>query len=68
MDSAVDQNSGLALALIFTFFEGLGGMAVVAALWGTWHLVAGLLLAQVWSRVATGEPAEAASAAPGGST
>ncbi len=44
------QNSALALILIFTFFGGLGGMAVVAAWWGIWHIVAGLSLALVWSR------------------
>lgn len=42
------QNSGLGLLLIFTFFEGLGGMALVAAFWGIWHLVSGLILAGVW--------------------
>jgi BASS family bile acid:Na+ symporter len=35
------QNSGLALVLIFTYFDGLGGMAGVATWWGVWHLVAG---------------------------
>jgi BASS family bile acid:Na+ symporter len=44
------QNSGLGLILIFNFFDGLGGMAVVAAWWGIWHIVAGLSLASVWSR------------------
>ncbi len=44
------QNSGLGLILIFNFFGGLGGMAVVAAWWGIWHIVAGLSLATVWSR------------------
>ena len=44
------QNSGLGLTLIFTFFGGLGGMAIVAAWWGVWHIVAGLSLAWVWSR------------------
>src|SRR5664279_1168323 len=39
------QNSGLGLILIFSFFDGLGGMAVVAAWWGIWHIVAGLSLA-----------------------
>jgi BASS family bile acid:Na+ symporter len=44
------QNSGLGLILIFTFFGGLGGMAIVAAWWGIWHIVAGLSLAGWWSR------------------
>jgi len=42
------QNSGLGLLLIFTFFEGLGGMALLAAFWGIWHLISGLLLAAIW--------------------
>ena len=44
------QNSGLGLVLIFAFFGGLGGMAVVAAFWGIWHAISGLGLAWVMSR------------------
>jgi BASS family bile acid:Na+ symporter len=55
------QNSGLGLALIFTFFAGVGGMAIVAAWWGTWHLVGGLTLAAIWSRRA---PAGLAAGTP----
>jgi len=44
------QNSGLGLILIFAFFHGLGGMAVVAAFWGVWHAVSGLALASLMSR------------------
>ena len=44
------QNSALGLVLIFNFFDGLGGMAVVAAWWGVWHIVSGLSLAFFWSR------------------
>jgi len=44
------QNSGLGLILIFNFFDGLGGMAVVTAWWGIWHIVAGLTVATTWSR------------------
>ena len=44
------QNSGLGLLLIFTFFDGLGGMAILAAFWGIWHIVSGLLLAFYWSQ------------------
>lgn len=46
------QNSGLGLVLIFGFFGGLGGMAVVAAFWGIWHAISGLILASVMSRTA----------------
>ena len=35
------QNSGFGLALVFNFFGGLGGMAIVAAWWGIWHIVVG---------------------------
>lgn len=45
------QNSGLGLVLIFSFFGGLGGMAVVAAWWGIWHIIAGLFMAFMWGRV-----------------
>lgn len=42
------QNSGLALVLIFDFFDGRGGLALIAAWWGVWHIVAGLTLATVF--------------------
>lgn len=49
------QNSGLALALIFNprIFPPelhMGGMAFIAAWWGIWHIVAGLLLAVYWRK------------------
>lgn len=44
------QNSGLGLLLIFTFFNGLGGMAILAAFWGIWHIISGLTLAAIWSK------------------
>ena len=44
------QNSGLGLVLIFNFFGGLGGMALVAAFWGIWHIISGLTIATFWSR------------------
>ena len=47
------QNSGLGLILIFGFFNGLGGMAVVAAFWGMWHIISGILLASLWARQPT---------------
>jgi len=42
------QNSGLGLILIFNFFGGNGGMALVAACWGIWHLISGVLLSLYW--------------------
>ena len=48
------QNSGLGLVLIFAFFDGLGGMAIVAAWWGIWHIVAGMSVSYFWNyRVST---------------
>ncbi len=44
------QNSGLGLILIFGFFDGLGGMAMIAAWWGIWHIISGLCLSTYWSR------------------
>lgn len=43
------QNSGLGLVLIFGFFGGLGGMAIIAAWWGIWHIIAGLAMASIWN-------------------
>lgn len=46
------QNSGLALIIVFNFFDGLGGMAIIVAWWGVWHLVSGILLSTYWKRSA----------------
>ena len=35
---------------IFGFFNGLGGMAVVAAFWGIWHAISGIGLAMIMAR------------------
>jgi BASS family bile acid:Na+ symporter len=45
------QNSALGLVLVFNFFDGLGGMAIVTAWWGVWHIISGLTVAAVWSRI-----------------
>ncbi|NVK25321.1 MAG: bile acid:sodium symporter [Gammaproteobacteria bacterium] len=42
------QNSSLALAIIFTQFDGQAGMALISAFWGTWHIVSGLSIALVF--------------------
>jgi len=44
------QNSGLGLVLIFTptLFNGLGGMAFIAAWWGIWHVISGLIIGSLW--------------------
>ncbi len=43
------QNSGLGLILIFNYFAGLGGMALVAAWWGVWDIISGFILANYWA-------------------
>jgi BASS family bile acid:Na+ symporter len=53
------QNAGLALVLIFNpkIFPPemeLGGMAIIAAWWGIWHMLAGILLAGYWTKFTFG--------------
>lgn len=43
------QNSGLGLLLVFSFFNGLGGMALFVAFWAIWDILSGLLIAFFWS-------------------
>jgi BASS family bile acid:Na+ symporter len=42
------QNSGLGIVILLTQLGGLGGAAAVAGLWGTWHILAGLVLVMVF--------------------
>lgn len=42
------QNSGLSLVLIFALFNGNGGMALLAAWWGIWHIVSGIIISTVF--------------------
>ncbi|MCP4022362.1 MAG: bile acid:sodium symporter family protein [Desulfobacteraceae bacterium] len=44
------QNSALGLVLVFNFFDGLGGMAVLVAWWGIWHIIGGLITAFIFTR------------------
>ena len=51
------QNSGLGLALLFNpaifnpeIWNNNGGMIFIAALWGVWHIVAGLSVASIFRR------------------
>ena len=57
------QNSGLGLVLVFAFFNGLGGMAVVAAFWGIWHAISGIALAGLMARTPL-EPPKPTSKTP----
>jgi bile acid:Na+ symporter, BASS family len=57
------RNTGLGLLLVFSYFDGLGGMALVAAWWGIYDIIVGLAVAEVWRRRtpdAVTEPAVAA--------
>ena len=44
------QNSALGLVLVFNFFDGLGGMAILVAWWGVWHIISGLVTAYIFTR------------------
>ncbi len=44
------HNSGLGLILVMAFFKGNGGMALIAAWWGIWHIIAGISLAYYWNK------------------
>lgn len=45
------QNSGLGLVICFNFFPEIGEMALLCATWGIWHIISGLTLSAVWSRM-----------------
>lgn len=44
------QNAGLGLMLVFTFFQGLGGMALLVAFWAIWDIFSGIIVAYFWSK------------------
>jgi len=43
------QNSTLGLLIIFTVFNGQGGMALIAAWWGIWHIISGFIISQYFA-------------------
>jgi len=49
------QNSSLAIAIVFTQFNGESGMALISAFWGTWHIISGLLIAMTFRRIGNKE-------------
>jgi BASS family bile acid:Na+ symporter len=55
------QNSALGLVLVFNFFNGLGGMAIIVAWWGIWHIIAGLITAFIFTRIHLPEGQEVVS-------
>ncbi|MEO0042165.1 MAG: hypothetical protein RL329_1613, partial [Bacteroidota bacterium] len=44
------HNTTLGLILVFQFFAGLGGMALIVAWYGIWDLITAYLLAHYWSK------------------
>ncbi|HUP92303.1 MAG TPA: bile acid:sodium symporter family protein [Solimonas sp.] len=44
------HNLALGMTLVFTYFQGLGGMALVLGWAGVWHLITGGVLARYWAR------------------
>jgi BASS family bile acid:Na+ symporter len=48
------RNTGLGLVLVFAYFDGLGGMALVAAWWGLYDILTGLVVATSWRRRTAG--------------
>jgi BASS family bile acid:Na+ symporter len=44
------QNSALGLVIIFTLFDGNGGMALITAWWGIWHIISGIFISLVYSK------------------
>lgn len=56
------QNSGLGLAMLFNpaifspeVWDHNGGMVIITALWGIWHIVSGLTMATIFRRAARKE-------------
>lgn len=43
-------NVGLALLLVFAFFNGLGGMALCVGFWAVWNVISGILLSFYWKK------------------
>jgi len=44
------QNSALGLVIIFTLFDGNGGMALITAWWGIWHIISGIIVSLIYSK------------------
>jgi len=42
------QNAGLGIVILLTQIGGLGGAAIVVGLWGTWHIIVGLILVGIF--------------------
>lgn len=49
------RNTALGLALVFQFFQGLGGMAMVVAFYGLIQVGLGILMTHLWKRLSLNE-------------
>lgn len=47
------QNSGLALVILLSQMQGLGGATAIAAMWGVWHLIAGGFMVALYRSIDT---------------
>jgi len=45
------QNSGLAIVILISQLQGLGGAAAIAAAWGVWHLITGGAMVAFFRRI-----------------
>ena len=52
------RNAALGLTIALATFKGIGGVAMVAAWWGVWDLIAGLFLSSWWAKKPTGNVKE----------
>lgn len=43
------RNTAIGLGIVFSTFDGLGGMALIVGWWGIWDIIAGLALAGWWA-------------------
>ena len=45
------QNAGLGIVILLTQLSGLGGAAAITGLWGTWHILAGIMLVMIFRSI-----------------
>jgi len=60
------RNAALGLGIALSVFGDYGGVAIVAAWWGVWDLIAGMILSGWWAKRPTGDVKESTLEAAGG--
>ena len=45
------QNSGLGLVILLGFFQNIGGATMITAFWGVWHIISGLILSGIFTKL-----------------